>query len=493
MGHGRIRNFGWRWRHFKIRSPHGLLTNKTNTEHVMKHLFAQAIILFIIVTSVKSQPLTRRASLGFQPMPVDSSMLADLGLEIPMGVVVTSLSEGSALLSLGVENNDVLLEINGDPTNTIPELITMNGSLRANDPMTVEVLRNGKKKTLRGKADMLPYETSPHAEVIYDHFDFRDGQIRSIIYKPKKEGKHPVIFFVPGYSCISVDNMHAIHPYQQLLDSFAAKGYVIYKMEKPGMGDNENTGDCRQLGFDQELESYMIGYDQLKKYDFVDQENIFLWGHSMGGLYAPLIAAEKQPKGVAFYGMIHDTWTEYLLRMVRYQNPRLGTADYVQTDKDVRILYGLLYEHYYLGKSSKELAAENAEYSRILARDFQFDGENQILFRHEQFWRELYDYSLTDALAKFNGFVLSMNGEADLEVVNDISQREVVHIVNHYHPGHGEFCYFPKTDHSMIKVGTLEEGAVIRFEPRYREMMANNFNFDIVDKTDQWIKAIMSK
>lgn len=452
-----------------------------------------AVILTCFITSAQSQALTRRASLGFQPIPVDTSMLADFGLDAPMGLVITNLSDGGTFQTLGAATDDVLLEINGSTTNNIQELLTVRATLRADDPISIVVLREGKKKTLKGKAVMLPYEESRHADVIYDQFEYNGGQIRTIMHKPKKSGKHPTIFFIPGYTCSSVDNMHPIHPYNKLLDSLAAKGYAIYKMEKPGMGDNENTGDCRQLGFDQELESYLIGYDELKKYDFVDQDNIFLWGHSMGGLYSPLIAAEKQPKGVAFYGMVHDTWTEYLLRMVRYQNPRIGTSDYQQTDKDVRVLFGMLYEHYYQGKSSKELAAQNPDYNRILARDFQFDGENQILFRHEDFWRELYDYSLTDALVKFNGFVLSMNGEADLEVINDFSQREVAHIVNHYHPGHGEFYYFPKTDHSMIEVGTLEEGAIIRFQPRYRDMMMNNFNYDIVDKTDQWIKDKMKK
>ncbi|GAB4517645.1 MAG: hypothetical protein Tsb004_27950 [Allomuricauda sp.] len=458
---------------------------------MLKMNMKKVILLVVWIASMAipshGQQLKRRASLGFMPVPVDSTLSREMGWDSPKGLVVTEISEGGTFEGLKAKNQDILLEINGQPINSTPELLEVRAELREGDAITIKLWRDGKEKTLRGKAARLPYETSDFSEVIYGQFNYKEGRIRTIVNRPKKPGKHPAIFFIPGYTCTSIDNLHPLNPYRKLIDGFVEKGYVVFRMEKPGVGDNEDTGDCRQLGFDQELASYYKGYEQLLTYDFVDQENIFLWGHSMGGLYAPLIAAEKQPKGMAFYGMVHDSWPEYLLRMVRYQNPRIGTSDYVQTDADVRLLYELLYKHYYLGETSKELA-QNPEYERILRRDFWFDGEDQILLRHENFWRELNAYSMTNALSEYKGYVLSMNGEADLEVLNDFSQREVVQITNHYHPGMGEFEYFPKTDHMMIEVGTLEEGAVIRYQPQYRELLATAFNHEIVERTHTWIQ-----
>jgi len=450
-------------------------------------------LLFLLISALGlSQELKRRASLGFTPVHVDSAMIVSLGLQDTKGVVVTQILPHGSMDALGAKKNDVLLKINNQEVTSVQDLLTIRAALREGDRMSATVWRDGKEKVLSGRAAHFPYETSKYSKVIYDHFEHKGGKIRTIINQPLAPGKHPIIFFIPGYNCTSIDNMHPRSPYRKLLDSLMAKGYAIFRMEKPGMGDNEDTGDCRQLGFHQELEAYLAGYDQIQKYDFVDTENIFLWGHSMGGLYAPLIAAEKQPKGVAFYGMVHDSWTEYLLRMVRYQNPRINASDYLETDRDIRTIYALLYEHYHLGKSSKELA-QNPEYDKVLRRDFWFDGENQILLRHEDFWRELYEYSMTEAFHKFEGYVLSMNGEADLEVINDFSQREVVHIVNTFHPGKGEFYYLPKTDHMMIEVGTLEEGASLRYQARYRDLMDKNFNYDIVEKTHAWIQDKLDK
>jgi len=455
----------------------------------MRYLFV--FCLTVITFQLLGQTIQRRASLGFRPVPVDESIASAAGLDDIKGIQINNIAPGGTMQQLGTKEQDILLAMNGQQTNTIAELIAVRNELRADDPITMELWRDGEKLKLKGTAVGLPYEQSEHSEVIYDQFEYEGGLIRTIVNKPENAGKHPTIFFIPGYTCSSVDNLHPIHPYRQLLDSFVALGYAVFRMEKPGMGDNMNTGDCLQLGFDNELEAYEKGYQQLSKYDFIDTDNVFLWGHSMGGIYAPIIASRVQPKGVAVYGIVHDTWTEYLLRMVRYQNPRLGSSDYIQTDQDVRKLFALLYEHYHLGKTSKELY-QNPDYRELLERDFAFDGEDQILFRHEDFWREIYKYNLSEAWANFEGYVLSMNGEADLEVINRFSQQEIIHIVNHYHPGKGTFAFFPKTDHSMIKVGTLEEGARLRSQPEYRQMMAEKFNFDIVTKTDEWIEGVLN-
>ena len=101
---------------------------------------------------------------------------------------------------------------------------------------------------------------------------------------------------------------------------------------------------------------------------------------------------------------------------------------------------------------------------------------------------ELYAYNLSEAWANIRGYVLSMNGEADLQVVNRFSQQVIVEIVNHYHPGNGTFAFFPKTDHGMIEVGTMEEGVKLSNTPQYKQYLEQHFNYGIVHKTHEWIQ-----
>ena len=243
-------------------------------------------------------------------------------------------------------------------------------------------MRAGKEQVLEAKAVGRPLETSEISEVIYDEIPFQVGTLRSIINKPNKGGKLPAILFIPGYPCASYDNMNPIHPYRKLIDAFIEKGYVVMRVEKPGVGDGEFPIPCDQIDIATENAAFEAGYQALKKYSFVDTENIFIFGHSLGGLTAPIVASKVNPKGVIVYGTAYEPWWEYLMRMLRMQNPLFG-VDFVENEKDMRLYHHLLYRQYVLKQSPKELAAENEDFGRLLRRDF------HVGWRRDDLWSPL--------------------------------------------------------------------------------------------------------
>ncbi len=456
----------------------------------MRLIYALSLLLFSIQLC-EAQHIQRRGRLGVQLEPVTDSLAEAPGMDAATGIAIRQVFPGGTYANAGGSSGDVLLAINGLPAGPGTALQDALQTVREGSPARFTVWREGKKVELEGAITPIPLETSASSEVIYGEVPYKGGWLRTIVNRPLTPGPHPAIYFIPGYTCSSVESFSPIHPYRKLLDSLGGLGYALFRVEKPGMGDNVNTGNCQELGFDNELEAYRVAYDAMEQYDFIDTENIFIWGHSMGGVYAPIIAAEKQPKGVAVYGITHEVWVEYLLKMIRYQNPLLG-HDYVETDRDVRTLYALLYEHYYLGKSSRELY-KNPDYRKLLDRDFAFDGEDQILYRHEDFWRELNAHNLSEAWTGFNGHVLSLFGGADIEAVNDESQREIARIANAGNPGHGTFMLVKDTDHSMIEVGSMEKGARLRSTPEYRQYLETRFNYDVVTMTHEWIQRVIGR
>ena len=309
----------------------------------------------------EGQNIERRASFGIrigQSLPEQS----------PPGVPVEAVLQKSTAAAIGVQPGDVILNANGQRLEQVQDLFAVRQNLRAGEKLKLIIWRNGKEIKRSGKAKGVPYETSPSSTVLYEEVAYKEGWLRLIANKPLKEGKHPTIFFIPGYTCAGVDNLSAIHPYRKLIDSLVNLGYGFIRVEKPGMGDNVNTGDCFQLGFDNEMAAYETAYKTLGKYDWIDQDNIFIVGHSMGGIYAPILASKVPAKGLIVYGTTHITWVEYLLQMLRFQNPLLG-EDPIGTDQDMHLLYQMLYEHYYQGKSSKELY-KNPDYKTILRTGF---------------------------------------------------------------------------------------------------------------------------
>lgn len=289
-----------------------------------------------------------------------------------------------------------------------------------------------------------------------------------------------------------MDNLPDCHPYRRVIDGFTERGYVVYRVEKPGLGDCDGTPNCVDIDVNTETNAFLAGYQQLLTYDFVNTDEVFIFGHSMGGVIAPLIAEKESPKGVIVYGTSAEPWMEYLFRMLRFQNPRMG-VDYLENEKDMQLYHTLLYKHFIEKKSPKELNEENPEYGRLLRRDFWWDGGDLLFTRHYRFMQSIQDLNMTKAWAGTNSYVYSLCGEADIEVVDSDSQQEIVRIVNSYHPGKATFSLLEETDHSFVKVGDMETSFKVRFGPNYRKAMAEDFNFEMLDRCDEWMKSVKGK
>ena len=86
---------------------------------------------------------------------------------------------------------------------------------------------------------------------------------------------------------------------------------------------------------------------------FIDMDNVFIWKLLHGGVYAPIIGAQTQPRGSRVWDHSRS------MGGIPAQDGPLPEpflqARLLKTGLDVRTLYALLKEHYYLGKSSKRI------------------------------------------------------------------------------------------------------------------------------------------
>ncbi len=77
------------------------------------------------------------------------------GAEFPVGVLVESVTGGSAYEQAGGQQNDVIVEIDGYPVNTFDALVARLRRLRAGEPATIRILRSDAGKTLEVTLDRL--------------------------------------------------------------------------------------------------------------------------------------------------------------------------------------------------------------------------------------------------------------------------------------------------------------------------------------------------
>lgn len=457
-----------------------------------KHLLVLLCVCGGLATA-SAQHLQRRAFLGFQPLPPSDSVQKAHTLTPGQGFLVASIRPGGTLEGLGVQKGDVLLKVNTTAMGETTDFQALMRDVTEGQPISVEISKAGKRRTLSGKAVGLPKEQSTSRyQVTYGEAPFQNGWLRTIVRKPLTPGKHPVIYFIPGYTCASVDNPSPVSPYSRLFDSLANLGYALYRIEKPGVGDGPHPCQCEATGFDLELEVFATGYKDLLTKDFVDPNKIFLFGHSMGGFQAPLMTALPgiKPRGIAVYGTAFQSWYEYIIAMLRFQEPRNG-EDYRTFEQDMQTYTRLFYAHYVEMKSLDEIL-KNPAWKALLVRDFELSDKGDLLWRRWFYWQELAKRNVTEAWLNTDAKVLSIYGTADFEVFNPFSMEEIARIVNSTHPGNGRFVALEGADHGMIDVGSMDGGLALRGTPAYRDRMIQHFDFRIVNEVDRWIKEVLA-
>lgn len=445
-----------------------------------------AFILFLFCLNVNSQDIKRKATHGAGLQIVNQQMASNAGIEKPQGLYVQFVSPNSTLANINIIAGDIILSINNIVTNSFEAI--RNNPIYEGDYLEYEVFKDKKIQKFKTKAIGVPFETSEEIKIEYSAFQFQDGYIRSIISKPIENNKKlPAVLFIPGYPCQSVDNLWLHHPYKKLIYDLTKKGYIVMRAEKPGMGDSNNSKKCYSIDFDTEVESFKAALADLKKRDDVDPENVFIIGHSMGGMQAPYVALNNNVKGIISMGVTIKPPLEYLTEMLRNQNPKLG-IDYLQNEKDMRLYEVLLYELFVNSKKPSELILENPDYDRILRRDFNYQKDDDFLSRDAIFWQSIHKKNLIESWAKTTTNVLSAWGESDIQSINDFSHKELVNIVNTYNPNKATFLELKGTNHNFIKIESLEESYRLAKAGAIGPLLPTHFNYEAVELFHQWMQ-----
>lgn len=401
--------------------------------------------------------LARRGALGvaFSPLPPDQAQ--KLGLQPGQGVIAQTPINGLTAQIAGIKAGDIITQLNSNPVSA-----SMIGAWVRETPagtkITFSIIREGKAVELSSKLTERPRDPgNKNYEVIYSHIVSNGQMMRTIVTKPRKSGKYPGFFFIQGFSPVSYDYVLETSTGDvatldgPLLKEFANSGFVTIRVEKPGVGDSQG-GPFPQLDYTTELDIYRKTLIQLKARDDVDQNNIFIFGHSMGGAFGPMIATENPVKGIAVYGVAARTWYEYLLDTIRYQGILAGDT-YESADETVRQSAKLVNRIFGEGQSPEEFKKQFPELAPLtdsLIPGGLFNGKSL------DFWRQLAQTNFASYWAKCGAYTLAVRGETDF-VTYDADHKLIADIVNKARPGTAEFLIAKRSDHVFHDFGTEAE------------------------------------
>ncbi len=162
-------------------------------------------------------------------------------------------------------------------------------------------------------------ESHPGIETSYGTLALRDGiKLQTIITKPRgRQGRLPAILFVQWLSCDTVAiSTNPRDGWSAMLRRIVREsGALVWRTEKRGVGASEGT--CASMDYDTELADHREAMSALLKRPDVDPKRIVIFGGSIGGTYAPLLAADRDVAGVMAWGAGAATWMERMLKFER--------------------------------------------------------------------------------------------------------------------------------------------------------------------------------
>lgn len=426
---------------------------------------------------------------GF-PQSVQRKALMGIRLsETDKGLRVDSVLLNSTGQSLQLKKNDILLSLNTTDLKTIDVYNRLATQIRKDDKVSFKLIRGKKQLSLSGKALARPLETSPYADVFYDLVKFRQGYLRAITRKPKGKEHLPCILLIPGYGCGSIENYSGSYN-GRLIDEWLKSGYAVVTIEKSGLGDSYNCQPCVEADLATDIDSYNAGYLYMKGLPFADTTNLFIWGHSLGGMVAPEVAKRHHPKGVLVFGTVFRPWSEFLLEMHRIQKPLLEGMSYEDTEAFTRLIQKVYYEFFVL-KRTREQLYQNPEYKNIVSSELEYKAGNTTMWgRHWRFWQQIDSLNLAKTWGSLSCEVLVLNGATDYEQCAPIEPILIEKTVNTTHPGNATRVQVEELDHFMMKSKTYEEAAT---NFKSQEYTKGNFNQAIADESIRWLNRVSKK
>jgi pimeloyl-ACP methyl ester carboxylesterase len=437
-------------------------------------LFIGSILLTGL--STHAQLLERKGALGARLEPVS---------EGPGVRVVEVLPNGTAV-QVGLQAKDVLVQVNEQPVSTLPELVREIGTWLAGQPVRLKIMRNDRPLTLKGRVVGRPMETSEQGIVIYGEVPFDGGALRSILVLPQEVERPPVILWVPGVGCYSQDFATAPRsPYKQWVEGIVAQGIAVFRVEKPGMGDSRNNTPCTEMDLDHEVAAYRAALRHLGQRTDIDTARIFLYGHSMGVLTAPLVAEAAPVAGLIAWGGLATSWFEYELRLIRDQQALEG-KDPVAIESDVRRKLPVLTAFYLDQRTPEELGRE-PDLTAALA-DYT-DGRLWHGLMHYSFFHDLGQLDILANYRKLSCPVLTLAGEFDLHAIDTRWAGTIADAVNATRPEAAESLIVGSTTHHYHTVPSMAAYVAMQADGRMDDAyMAEHFNSEVPKLVADWVR-----
>lgn len=401
-------------------------------------------VLVCIASLYAKDPLPRRPWLGAQLAPANTDQLAQTQQGWSSGIAILRIIPGSSAEAAGLQTGDVLYKMDERLLFAPLDVTTGLKASGAGKTVTFELARNGKLLKQRVKLKELARESSDEFEIVYETFTLDGALRRLLLTKPKGDGPFPVIVLMGGIGCYSVD-VPPPQPfsYRDILYDFTRSGFATVRIEKTGMGDSQGS-PCSEQGFFDEVRGLEAGIRSLDRFSFLDRNRMIYFGHSMGGLSAPVVYRDLPCAGIIAVATSGIDWQEYEMINNRRQL-ELAHIPYDSIEVLLERHAAAMHEFYVQKRPVEEILREHPEWQE----DLQFPAS-------EKFMHDISDINLASYWKDVSCPTLFVYGTADfVTAANEHVWAQS--IVNSYHPGMADYIEIKGMDHGFNNSGTYQQ------------------------------------
>lgn len=453
-------------------------------------LFLMLLAIAASQTVLAQQPTP--AWMGMRFKPVKDSLPPGMRAEEATGLWVLEVLGGTSA-ALKLEPGDRLLQLDEKLLQGGEDLRAALSGVQAGQKVKAEVMRRGKRLRLSGSAAGRPAEAGLRSTLLRTFAPYGSGKLAVLVNRSDRSGttgKKPGLLFIPGYTCTSIENLDTTHPYRRVLQAFIDAGFTTLRIEKPGLGRSSGTKACSDCDLLEEIEAFRVGLNHLKSLPDIDTNQIFIFGHSMGGVIAPAIASGQNLAGVMVFGTTAKSWFEYQVEMNRVQT-MLAKADPLEYENYCRTQSKIAYRYFIQKESLASIAADKTTDS-ILKATWEYDGKGRIFSRNAEYWRQIQDIPLLENWRDTKAPVLVLFGESDFQAFSLADHEQIAYTVNHYRPGTAIVIKFPNTDHYFAKSGSMQQAFDLFASQQYQRLF-QLFNTDVTQAAVKWANEQLNK
>lgn len=294
-----------------------------------------------------------------------------------------------------------------------------------------------------------------------------DYELGGTLTLPKgKQEKLRAVVLVQGSGPSDRDeSVFAYKPFRDIAWGLAEQGIAVIRYDKRTFTHGEKLAEemgSKLTVYEETVEDSILATELIKSDNRIDEKNVYLIGHSLGGMLAPRIDAQ----GGDFAGLIILAGSPRSLWEIVYDQNNMLIENEIKDESVKKEQEALVNEEFKKAQQLQDMTDEEAQGLTV----FGMPGN---------YLKEMGQYDVAAAVSELEKPLLIMQGEDDFQVYFEKDYRDWQELI-----GESEnalLISYPNLNHFFINYDGPDKGTITEYDT------PNQVDIEVIKDIAQWI------